>query len=174
MRPHVFVDETRSGGFLLAAAAVASGRLNEARQAIKGLILPGQRSIHFCKKRDDRRRILGVIRSLDVQVVIYNATRYGHVKLARDASLAGLVTDAAKIDAERLVFELDDSVLKADRSLLREKVRSAGVESRLRYDHMRSHEECLLSIPDAVAWSWARGAEWRAGVRPVVTDLREV
>lgn len=174
-RPHLFVDETKARGLLVAAAVMAQSHLNTARQVINHLVLPRQRSIHFCKEKDERRRrILDAIRGLSVTVVIYDAARYSYPKDARDACLAALVTEAAKMDAERLVLELDDSALRADRKLLNRQVRIAGVADRLRYDHLRSHEECLLSIPDAVAWSWAKGGEWRTAIRPVVTDVREV
>lgn len=171
----MFVDETKARGLLVAAAVIIQDRLNEARQAINRLVLPHQRSIHFCKEKDERRRrILACIRGLDVTVVIYDASRYRHAKEARDACLTALVTEAAKMDAERLVLELDDSTLRADRKLLNQQVRATGVADRLRYDHQRSHEERLLSIPDAVAWSWAKGGVWRTAVQPIVTDIREV
>jgi len=29
-------------------------------------------------------------------------------------------------------------------------------------------------LPDAVAWSWAKGGRWRAAVRQLVAEVREV
>ncbi|GGM32547.1 hypothetical protein GCM10011608_16360 [Micromonospora sonchi] len=40
---------------------------------------------------------------------------------------------------------------KADRRVLYEEPHRAGLSDRLRYDHLRAHEECLLAIPDAPA-----------------------
>jgi hypothetical protein len=44
----------------------------------------------------------------------------------------------------------------------------------LRYEHLRAHEECLLSVPDAVAWCWSHRSGWRERVRGIVTDVIEV
>lgn len=175
MRPHVFVDETKERGLLLAAAVVVEGDVVGARREMRKLILPGQRRIHFHKEREERRsHIIAAVRALGVQTMIYDASRYRSVKPARDACLVALVTDLAKIAAARLVLEQDDSTAKADRDLLYREVRTAGIADQLRYDHLRAHEECLLAIPDAVAWCWAKGGHWRAKVRPMVTDVQEV
>jgi len=34
--------------------------------------------------------------------------------------------------------------------------------------------EQLLAVPDAVAWCWVRGGEWRRRVDPVVRLVRQV
>ncbi|MFF5174025.1 hypothetical protein ACFY3U_15465 [Micromonospora sp. NPDC000089] len=175
MGPHVFVDETKERGFLLAAAAVEPEHLVVARQVVARLTLRGQRSIHFCKERDERRRqILTTMRSLTAEVVLYDGTAYRSQKDARDACLRALVEDAAKAGAERLVLELDDSRRSADARLLNAQLRLNGLTGGVRYDHLRAYEDCLLAVPDAVAWSWAKGGEWRATVRPMVRDIREV
>ncbi|MCI4063069.1 hypothetical protein MRQ36_10960 [Micromonospora sp. R77] len=171
----MFVDETKERGLLVAAAVVIESDVVGVRREVRKLILPGQRRIHFHKERDDRRvQILTALRPLGVRVTIYDATSYRSVKAARDACLVALVADLAKIAAARLVLEQDDSTHKADRDLLFREVRLAGIADQLRYDHMRAHEECLLAIPDAVAWSWAKGGRWRAAVRPIVAEVREV
>ncbi|WP_197701754.1 hypothetical protein [Micromonospora echinospora] len=169
------MDETKERGLLVAAAVVVENDIAHARREVRKMILPGQRRIHFHKEREERRgQIISVLRALGAQVTIYDATRYRSVKTARDACLVALVADVAKIAAARLVLELDDSTRKADRDLLYREVRAAGVADQLRYDHMRADEECLLAIPDAVAWCWAKGGGWRAKVRPIVVDVREV
>jgi hypothetical protein len=61
-----------------------------------------------------------------------------------------------------------------DKRLLYQQVRAAGVADTLRYDHMRAHEECLLAIPDAVAWCWAKGGRWRTKIQPIVSEVRRV
>ena len=175
MGPHIFVDETKERGLILAAAIVDVPRLAAARQAVAGLTLRGQRSIHFCKERNDRRReILGAFRRLGAAVVLYDATAHRDHRTAREACLRALVLDAVKLDAERLVLELDDSRRVADTRTLNHEMRLAGATGRLRYDHMRAHEERLLSLPDAIAWSWARGGEWKAAVLPMVEEIRSV
>jgi hypothetical protein len=31
----------------------------------------------------------------------------------------------------------------------------------LRYEHRRAAAEQLLTLPDAIAWCWAKGGDWR-------------
>ncbi|MEU2614464.1 hypothetical protein ABZ570_23210 [Micromonospora sp. NPDC007271] len=175
MGPHIFVDETKERGLVLAAVAMDQHRLVAARQAVARLTLPGQRSIHFCKERDDRRRaILAALRGLDIAVVLYDATDYRDHRIAREVCLRALITDAAKVAAERVVLELDESRRNADVRILNVEMRLAGVAGQMRYDHLRAHEDGLLSLPDALAWSWARGGEWRATIRPMVSEIRRV
>ncbi|MFI7519060.1 hypothetical protein OG994_22940 [Micromonospora globbae] len=171
MSAHVFVDETKERGLLIAAAVVPTPNLAPARKVIRGLVLPNQRRIHFHKERDDRRRqIVDAINGIGVQAVILDASDRSNMKAARDACLIELVSYAAKINAARLVIERDESTLRADRRLLFDEVQRAGLSGTLRYDHLRAHEECLLAIPDALAWCWAKRGRWRAAVHRMVTD----
>lgn len=173
MRPHIFIDETKERGLLIVAAYLDQAVLAEARQVMRLMVLPGQRSIHFCKERDQRRRmILAAIRGLAVEAIVYDARAYRSVKAARDACLIAVVADAGKADAERIIIEMDDSNLRADKVVLGQRLRVEGLAGRLRYDHLRAHEDSLLAIPDALAWSWAKGGEWKATVQPIVSDVR--
>ncbi|MEW2475695.1 hypothetical protein AB0875_18055 [Micromonospora gifhornensis] len=175
MSTHIFVDETKERGLVMAAAALSLGRLASGRQEINRLTLPGQRSIHFCKERNDRRwAILTALRTLDPSVVLYDATGHRDPKYARELCLRALVADAAKREAERLVLELDDSRRLADVRILKEEIQQAGRVGRLRYDHLRAHDDSLLVLPDAIAWSWARGGKWRNMVMPMIRECREV
>lgn len=47
MSPHVFVDETKQRGYLVVAVVVPPTDLARCRKAVRGLILPRQRRIHF-------------------------------------------------------------------------------------------------------------------------------
>ncbi|GAB3074967.1 hypothetical protein [Micromonospora schwarzwaldensis] len=175
MGPHIFVDETKERGLILAAAVLDRHRVTAARQVVSGLTLRGQRSIHFCKERPERRReILVAFRKLGAAVVLYDASSHRDHRAAREACLRALIADAAKAGAERLVLELDDSRRVADVRTLNHELRLAGVAEQLRYDHLRAHEDHLLALPDAIAWSWARGGEWKAMVRPMVDEVRPV
>jgi hypothetical protein len=64
--------------------------------------------------------------------------------------------------------------MEADRRWLYQRVRKAGCTETLEYRHLRAYEEPLLAIPDAVAWCWVKGGEWRGRVEPLVEHVREV
>jgi hypothetical protein len=85
-----------------------------------------------------------------------------------------LVVDAARQGDAMLVLEQDDTLLSWDNQRLIEFTREAGCRDTLRYEHRRAASELLLAAPDAVAWCWAKGGDWRRRIEPVVTDVREV
>lgn len=175
MSAHVFVDETKERGLLVAAAVVLPEDVGPVRRAIRDLILPGQRRIHFHKERDDRRRqIIAAVAKLSAHAVIFDARGHRSARAAREACLVALVEHAAKINAARLVLERDDSTFQADQRLLFEQVRRTGMSGALRYDQLRAHEECLLAIPDALAWCWAKGGRWKTSVQRVVRESHQV
>ena len=167
MTPHVFADESKARGFLLAAAVVLPGELAPMRNLVRTLRLPGQRRIH-CSKESDRPRkvIVGAMAEAGARVVLYDASRYRDEKAARDAAIASLAYDVAKMGAARLVIERDDSVVEADRKIIRTRLIRADCHDTLSYEHARARQEYLLAIPNAVAWCWAKGGHWRCRVAP--------
>jgi hypothetical protein len=50
--------------------------------------------------------------------------------------------------------------------------RDVGSRDTLRYQHRRAATDQLLAIPDAIAWCWAKGGDWRRRIDPVVTMVR--
>lgn len=69
--------------------------------------------------------------------------------------------------ADRLVLDLDRSVVDADRRVLA----SAGLGPRgVVYAHLPSAQDPLLWIADAVAWCEARGDRWSESVRPLIVE----
>ena len=90
--------------------------------------------------------------------------------VSRGACLSAIVDDGAAGDVESLiVLDQDDTLIQFDRRLLYRSVHAIGREHDLHYQHRRSNAEQLLGIPDAFAWCWARGGQWRQLIRPAVT-----
>ncbi len=127
-------------------------------------------------ERDSQRReMAAALVDAGVEVVIYDAgRRYSTQRRAREACLRAVVTDAAAEAAALLVLEQDDSLVQWDAQHLIELARATGCRDRLRYDHLRASAEQLLAVPDAVAWCWARGGEWRRRVDPVVRLIHQL
>jgi len=44
----------------------------------------------------------------------------------------------------------------------------------LRYEPRRTVTEQLLALPEAIAWCWVKGGDWRRRIEPIVTTVREV
>jgi len=69
--PHVFVDESKERGYFVAAAVVLPQNLVASRQAVRALVLPHQRRIHFSSERDSRRhQIVDTILDLGARAMI--------------------------------------------------------------------------------------------------------
>jgi len=73
---HVFVDETKRRGYLLATGVVLPDDLDAVRRVLRGLVLPGQRRLHMKDESDPRKRSIATAISVsDVQATIYDAGR---------------------------------------------------------------------------------------------------
>ena len=74
--------------------------------------------------------------------------------------------------AERLVLELADGDLAADRRVLyAAKRKHAGAWT---YHHLRAPQEPILWAADGIAWAWSHGGTWRASISGLVTRTVEV
>lgn len=141
------------------------------------LPVSGHVFIDETKQRGDSRKhaIASAIIVTDIQVTVYDAARrYRNERERRAACLRAAVNDAAARAHPVLVLEQDDSLFGWDNRHLIEFTRAAGCRDTLRYQHRRATKEHLLAIPDAIAWCWAKGGDWRRRIQPGVTDLREV
>ena len=122
-----------------------------------------------------KRSIATAIAVSEVRATIYDAGRhYRNERERRAACLRAIVEDAAAAGHAMLVLEQDDSLLSWDNQHLIEYTRAAGCRDTLRYEHRRASADLALAIPDAIAWCWAKGGDWRRRIEPIVTDVREV
>lgn len=65
IKSYAFVDEPKAKDYLLVSAMFAETELNEARKAVRGLLLPGQPRLHMKNENERRRRrILSAIRAI--------------------------------------------------------------------------------------------------------------
>lgn len=94
-------------------------------------------------------------------------------RLARSMCIGRIVRDAHAAAASQLVFELDETLVRADRLDVVATERSAGITAPP-YRHMRASEEPLLCVADAFAWAWAKGGEWRKLVAEAVDNVIRV
>jgi hypothetical protein len=172
---HVYVDESKRGDYLLVASVHTAHELAEARSLMRGLVLKGQRRVHMAKESNPRRKaIAAALVGAGIRGIVYDAgRRYGHELDARLACLRAVVGDVAPYPGSMLIIEQDDSLLDWDRRYLYAQTRAVGAAS-LRYEHRRAATDQLLGIPDAIAWCWAKGGDWRRRIAPVVSEVREV
>lgn len=166
---HVFVDETKSRGLLMAAAQCAADEVSVNRKALRGLLLPGQERLHFNNETDARRKqILKTIADFQLLVGVYQAER--ETLGNRQRLLEAIVRDSAG-EADRLVIERDDSTYNYDRGTLHAACHRFKCPD-LRWDLLAPKLDPLLWVPDGVAWAWTRGGHWRRLVEPF-SQLKE-
>jgi hypothetical protein len=173
---HVYVDETKRRGYLLVASVVMPADHTSIRRSLQDLVLPGQRRLHMNAERDSRRRaIASAIVVSGVQATIYDAGRgYRTERDARAACLQAVVDDATASGHTLLVLEQDDTLVQFGRRTLYIAARASGCDGWLRYEHRRAASEQLLTIPDAIAWCWANGGDWRRRIEAAMVRVRNV
>lgn len=173
---HVFVDETKHVGYLLVAAKILDEELQILRKAVRDLVLPGQRRLHMKDERNQRKRaIAAALVGAGTQATVDDAARrYPTEREARAACLRALVHDLASARSVSIVLEQDDSLVRWDNQRLVEIVRATGCRDRVRYEHSKASAEQLLAVPDAIAWCWAKGGDWRRRIAPAVAVVRAV
>lgn len=76
-----------------------------------------------------------------------------------------------ELGVDRLIVESAVGQDEHDRAVLFDAVRKAGVEDRFSYAHVAPKTEPLLWLPDAIAWAWGAGKDWRRRVEPVVSRI---
>lgn len=169
----LFIDESKENGYLIAVAMVADRDVASLRGATKKLCLPRQQRIHFTKESSQRRlRILGEFKSLGVKTQVFSAQGLAD-RDARAWCLDEIIEFAASVDARRIVLETDDSIVESDRRTLYQSLDRRGLREDVSYSHLRAAAEPLLWIPDAVAWSFAKGGEWGRHVEPLIQGVVE-
>lgn len=170
----LFVDENTSRGYLFAVLRTPMHHKPELRKALNLLRMPGQSRIHFVDERNSRRReILSVITSLRPALTIITSQSKTQ-KVAREQCLRALLRLAQDHDVASVTLERDESVLQFDRRILFEEGRAIGPALRVRYHHESPRAEPLLWVPDAIAWSFAKGGDWRRRVLPLIDQVIRV
>lgn len=170
----VYVDESKYRGYLLAAVSIETPDLPSARRRMSGLILPGQYRLHMRKENPRRKKqIVAAICGAGITAHIYADRHHRDDLAARSACLQALVNGTAGSDT-RLIIEQDDGLVSRDRADLYRYVHQAKPNGAISYQHQRASAELLLGLPDAIAWAWARGGNWRRQARPAVVAVHGV
>ncbi|NUT98968.1 MAG: hypothetical protein HOY78_43895 [Saccharothrix sp.] len=165
MSAHVFVDESRRSVYLLVAAFVETGRLAAVRALMRRLRVAGERRLHFKSESDAvRKDVIGHLVEARLRTRVYLGR--GASEAVRQACLARLVGDAVERGAVRLVLDTRGPVEdRLDRRVITRALREGGsADDAIFYEHLGSHGDPALWIPDAVAWCYGAGGEWRRRV----------
>ena len=164
---HVFVDESKARGYYVVATATSPSSVALAGKALRGLLKPGQRRLHFKSENDRRRRqLLSRMCELDVRVSVWLVQQLSD-KEARPRCMGALVDEAIRAGTDQLIIERDASLERIDRQLIATALRRQYAQ-RPRYSHAAPHEHPLLWVSDAVAWCYSKGGDWTRRVDTIV------
>lgn len=165
---HAFVDESDRRDYVVCAVVVGSDGRDEIRQVVRGLRRPGAHRLHMAKESAaHRKRILGDLCALPISATLY-VSRYS---VDRDGRAEIMRRMVAGLGVEGLVIESGVGQDERDRAVLYEAVRAAGLDGRFSYRHLAPRAEPLLWLPDAIAWAWGAGKDWRRRVEPLVAAV---
>jgi hypothetical protein len=171
MPSDVFVDESVRNDYVLCAVRVDPRDLRDARSFVRSLRLGGERRIHFSKESNQRRReLLARLCDHGFDVSLYRAP--AHDPLARARLLTMLVEDHGG-DLHRLVLESRGAGDVADQRHLIDLRRSGLLPDTATYEHLRPHEEPMLWVADAIAWSYGATGDWKRRIEAMLTAVRQ-
>jgi hypothetical protein len=168
----IYADESKARGFRFAGAVVQTHDAARCRAVMARLRTGPTRRIHFKKESDSTRRaVLAAIRQLPIDHVVVEVLPRAGFAPPRERGLIALAEFARSVEADALVLERDPSNAERDRRVLFEALGRRADGNPITYRHLAATDEPLLWIPDAVAWSWTRGGEWRKRVKELRLTL---
>ena len=161
-----FLDESRRGPtYLVAVVTVRQRDLHSVRAALRDMVKPGQRRVHFAKESDSRRgEIVTRLHALDIGARIWSC-RHPDDRSARRACLTAAAGHLLDSGTTRLVLE---SCQHQDALDCRTLAAVVGKAVDFTYEHLKPFEDPVLWVSDAVAWCHGAGGEWRRRVAGLV------
>lgn len=169
-RSRVFVDESKSRGYYVAAAAVARKDAAGIEQRLRRLRTAGRSSIHFNAEGNRRDLLLREFCAMEVSVRVY-VMRGARDTVARPMLLRALVDDLVESAAVDVVLERDASVERTDRRIIYERLDQRGARGVLTYEHRDRRDQPLLWIADAAAWCHQAGGAWPSKIARIIDDV---
>jgi hypothetical protein len=156
----LYLDESKAKNYVFIGVLVQDGDAPRLRKRVSALKMPGQRSIHFVKEAESRRRkLIQEISELEFSAVRFESKERNQ-KIARECCIREIVRFAAKNDIKSLTFERDESAVSNDEKWLKDEIlRTQGID-KLGFVHLNRFEEPLLWVADAIAWCDTRGGDW--------------
>ena len=174
-----FSDESeRAAVMLMTVVLVPPGEVDDARRAMRGLLLRGQRRVHTSDESARRRRqILDTLARTDnLSAVVLRHRRFEGTNKPAGRHLLLQAATGLVVGSGVTAWTLDDqepNQKARDRAAIAHAL--AGVDHRLHpvYDHHPSASEPLLWAPDAICWAVGAGDDWRRRIQAIIT-VRDV
>lgn len=157
----LFIDESKTPSFVLAATLIQDADIPKVRKILRGECRARQRSIHFKKEADHRKKqLLALYEKHAIQTILVSSKSKDQ-KLAREECFERVIRYALSANVTRLVVERDDSIFVFDEIMIAAKIQQLNAVGKVGFEHFYRNEEPLLWIADSLAWCENKGGEWR-------------
>jgi hypothetical protein len=176
-----FSDESeRANKQIMALVFASPPDVHDARNEMRGLLLPGQQRIHTSDESDRRRRaLLDAVARIDGLEAV--ALRLRRPKGAdRVACRRALVETAAQLVLERratswILDDMPPAARNRDLNTIGHAVANQAISPgrHLVYDHRPSRDEPMLWPADLVAWAVGAGGDWHRRIA-AITEIQDV
>lgn len=173
MAGFAYVDESKRGPYLMCAYVATSADKRAITRALRELATGGR--LHMKDESDGRKRlILKLLCELEISSSLY----WSRIKPQHQARALiiehGIWPKVVKERVQAIVFEAEDGQDERDRQLLYRLSRRDVVTAEFKYGHNIPAQEPLLWIPDAIAWAYGEGGDWKRRVSPLIADAVNV
>jgi len=171
VRAHVFVDESKRHGLLVAAVIVQPRDLAPASTVLRQLCLPSQTRLHFTKERDARRgRSWAPSSASESSSTCTTPLPSAASSRPAPPACAPWCRTSPRLTPGGSCSSRTTRSSAAIRLSATPPVRDASAGDRLTYEHLPARSEPLLA--DAAAWCWSRGGGWPGRLQPIIGRIR--
>lgn len=158
---YLFIDESKAKDFLLCVVEIDASDVKDATKVVRSVKKKGQSTVHFVKESNSRRRqILSVYSKLDVKIKMFVAKGLSE-GVSRQKCLEALILGLEPRTKYRIILDIDQTNFQRDRGVFIDFLPKKSALELISYQHEEPSRENLLWIPDAIAWSFARGGLWK-------------
>ena len=170
MLRHWHVDESfRGSTYLLAAVSPRTADSAALRARVRSLPSGRTVRVHMTNEAPhERRRIIRTVVEFPVDAVVVMSKRGpgDRMRTTRDRCLRALIERLLAEGADEITLESCDEDA-ADRRVVREALSDRGRRD-VSYSHDSPSSDCLLWLPDVLAWAHGAGGQWRRQIAPLI------
>lgn len=157
----ILVDESKAKKYILCAVQIDQSDSPIARQTVNRSRKKGQDSVHFVSESAARKKqILGIYKQIEMTCTYYVVAGLTEGE-SRKLCLEALVEDLEINENYSIILDMDENHLKSDRSHIAKSLAKRGMTAHVEYRHAEPKSEALLWLPDALAWTYAKGSDWK-------------
>lgn len=158
----LLVDESKAKNYILCVVELSKDRAADFRPRVNSVRKKGQSAVHFVSESPTRKRqILQKYSELDLSCVNYVVKGISETE-SRAMCLEALVESLDSTSTYEIIFDLDVNHLASDKRILQNNLARRGMRNQVEYRHEEPRFEQLLWLPDALAWTTARGGAWKS------------